>query len=367
MRKKKIISLCVLIFFLSGCGDVLDIEDTVVMLVLGIEEGKEQKYTFYQMSPVFSIEAEEKSQVLEVQANSVREATQYFDVMSNGSIVTGKIQAVVFSKQILENEEPLPIIDYFYRDARSSANAQAVMYNGKMDEIMRLETPDKPRFGIFLNNLLNSSYENETTASTSLALFRKKVNQKHVSPYLAEIATVKDGIRVTGIALLDSRGKYVSSLDIYDSALLLILTKQMNEPVPFVLELNNAEQVVSMNLTEATYDYEFKNGDKMEFTLSITMDATLEEIVTENEEAKDKKKLKKMIEKEMTNKMEDMIQMFQEKKIDPIGLGAYVRAFEYEKWKQIEDKWFDEFSKAKITVKPKIEIKDFGIIERIQK
>jgi len=349
---------------LAGCGDVLDIEDTVVMLVLGIDEGKEEKYTFYQMSPVFSIEASEKSQVLEVQANSVREATQYFDVMSNGSVVTGKIQAVILSKRLLEKEEPLPIIDYFYRDARSSANAYVVMFNGPVDDLLRLETPDKPRFGIFLNNLLKSAYLNETTADTTLAIFRKNVEQKGVTPYIPELSTVKDGIRVTGIALLDEKGLYVDSLDIYNSALLLILTRQVNEPVPFILELNDAEHVVSMNISNANYDYEVKeSGGTFDFTVEISMDATLEEVVTENEEAKDKKKLTKMIETEMEKKAEELIKRMQEQKIDPVGFGLYAKAYEYEKWKKIEDKWFEVFSQSTVNVKPKIEIKDFGIIE----
>lgn len=362
MVKKWWIICCVLM--LTGCGDVLDIEDTVVMLVLCIDEGKEEKYTFYQMSPVFSIEASEKSQVLEVQANSVREAAQYFDVMSNGSVVTGKIQAVILSKKLLEKEEPLPIIDYFYRDSRSSSNAYVVMYNGPVDDLIRLETPDKPRFGIFLNNLLKSAYQNETTADTTLALFRKRVEQKTVTPYIPELATVKDGIRVTGVALLNEKGTYVDSLDIYNSAILLILTRQVNEPVPFILELNDAEQVVSMNISNANYDYTVKeSGGTFDFTVEISMDVTLEEVVTENEEAKDKKKLTKMIETEMEKKAEELIKRMQEQKIDPVGFGLYARAYEYEKWKKIEDKWFEVFSQSTVNVKPKIEIKDFGIIE----
>lgn len=354
------------LLLLGGCGDILNIEDTILMLVLGIDEGKEKRLTFYQSSPVFSEEAQEKSQVLEVQANSVREAKQLFDVMSDGTVVTGKIQSLVFSKKVLENEDPLPIIDFLCRDAKSSSNVIVVMFNGPLDPLMRLQTPDKPRFGIFMNNLLESAYKKEMTSLTTIATLRKAKEEKGATPYIPELMLEKDGIRVTGIALLNNDAKYVDSINNYESAMLLLLTKQITEPVSFILEMIPDTKVVSLNITEADYDYQVKNvNGQLTFNLNIEMDVTLKEMVMMDEKKPHSQKvLTKMIEKEINNQLEAFIQKMQKLEIDPFGLGIYVRAYEYEKWKEIEDRWTEEFSKTKVNVKTKVRIKDNGIIDK---
>jgi Ger(x)C family germination protein len=365
MKKLLTFPLLILLLFGGGCGDVLYIEDTTVMLVLGIDEGKDKKFTIYQISPVFSKEASEKSQLLEVQANSLREAKQYFDVMSNGTVVTGKIQIIIFSKEILKKYEPMNIIDYIYRDAKSSANAQIVMFNGPLDEIMRFETPDKPRFGLFLNNLINSSYKNETTAKTTAATFRKQMSEKGITPYIAELKVVKDGIRVTGIVLLDENGKYVTSIDIYESALLLLLTRQIDEPVPFVVQLPTKEEVVTMNIFNTNYNNNVKtvNG-QLQFDLHLNMDVSIEEVSSDNHPIKNKKELIKLIEKQIEKQTEELIKKLQQEEIDPLGLGVYARAYAYNHWKKIENDWPKEFAKSKINVHTKVNVKDHGIIDR---
>jgi len=70
--------------------------------------------------------------------------------------------------------------------------------------------------------------------------------------------------------------------------------------------------------------------------------------------------LEKQIADEVHKQMQQLIKKIQQAKIDPIGLGLYARAYEYEQWEKVKDNWGEALSKADINVKVKIKIQDMG-------
>jgi len=69
-----------------------------------------------------------------------------------------------------------------------------------------------------------------------------------------------------------------------------------------------------------------------------------------------------MIEQEVKSKFERLIKKIQDHKIDPIGLGLYARAYQYEQYKKVEDHWAEALAEAKINVSVDVDIKSMGAV-----
>jgi spore germination protein len=72
------------------------------------------------------------------------------------------------------------------------------------------------------------------------------------------------------------------------------------------------------------------------------------------------KKLENVLKEEIEKNSEEMIRQFQEKGIDPLGIGEEVRTRTRE-WDQ--KKWKELYPDIKITVQAKVKITESGVIE----
>ena len=75
------------------------------------------------------------------------------------------------------------------------------------------------------------------------------------------------------------------------------------------------------------------------------------------------KELEKMISDHVQKQFEKLIKNIQEHQIDPIGLGLYARAYEYNQYKKVEDHWGEALSKADIHVSVKVTIGSMGPVK----
>ena len=102
------------------------------------------------------------------------------------------------------------------------------------------------------------------------------------------------------------------------------------------------------------------NQDKFHFDYKIHMAVNIVERLFPIDRIKDEE-LEKMIEKELKSQFESLIKKIQENKIDPIGLGLYARAYQYEQYKKVEDHWTEALAESNINVS--IDIKSMGAIK----
>ncbi|XID96032.1 Ger(x)C family spore germination C-terminal domain-containing protein [Paenibacillaceae bacterium WGS1546] len=72
------------------------------------------------------------------------------------------------------------------------------------------------------------------------------------------------------------------------------------------------------------------------------------------------KALGKELSRLVQEQFEDLIERFQKRRIDPIGLGIYARAYEYKQFQKVQDRWSEAFAQAKIDVKVDVKIKSMG-------
>lgn len=72
------------------------------------------------------------------------------------------------------------------------------------------------------------------------------------------------------------------------------------------------------------------------------------------------KKIKDKIEEQFKQEAEEMIQYFQELKVDPLGIGSLARS-RLRSWNK--EKWQDQYPNIEVVVNSKVKISETGIAE----
>ena len=166
------------------------------------------------------------------------------------------------------------------------------------------------------------------------------------------------------------------SLNRYESALLLLLQKKANTPVSLTLKIpstlveSNSDlkdtdggDFVTINVLSMNRDIHTAYSDnRFKFNVKMNLKIAVSELTFNMDIDKDRKKLTSLITKQLNKDLNDLIHNIQKQQLDPFGFGDYARAFQYEKWKRVEDDWPSAFSKANVKVAPTIKILENGII-----
>ena len=87
----------------------------------------------------------------------------------------------------------------------------------------------------------------------------------------------------------------------------------------------------------------------------------MERILLENKVKKEE--LVKLMEKQLQKQFTDLIKKIQKKKIDPIGLGLYARAYHYKQFKKVDNDWGKALAESKINVSVNVKVNSYGAVK----
>lgn len=356
--------ICIVIF-LSGCGMNTKLDSLTMTLTLGLDTDG-GKLLSYSSSPVFNKDAKEHTEVIEVNASSLRDGRYKIDLFASGRTVGGKIQNVVIGKALAKKKEIPLLLDVLYRDPKNSTTALLIVYDGPVKELMESKQKDKPRLAVAIKDLITTTAIDKQTIKTSLLDFHRMLFEKGCTPFASEM-TRKDGkMMVNGTALFDNHGKYVTSLSPKETAFLQLLRKEIKPAIPFTLRtaaLTGKKENISVSIEHGKVRYEptYRNG-RFQFRVQIDAGVIITEKIADVDISKKQKQLEKMIAHEIKAKTTALLKTFQHHHVDPVGFGLYARAYEYDHWKKVENDWGKAFAAADISVSAKANVISYGVI-----
>jgi Ger(x)C family germination protein len=339
-------------------------------LILGIDLDDKNNLIISESSPVFNKDAKKNVETYQVKAKSIRDSRKYFDSLTTGEVTAAKIQILLIGRRVLEHEDWFSILDTVYRNPTFSLSTRVIAVDGPVADIILNEPKDKPQLALHLKEVLDKNYKRTRNVLTTLQVLHRQMYEKGMTATISEIKKEKD-IDLFGVSLLDKNGKYVDSLNIQESSLLLILKDEKQQELTFSFPLTSLDKEggifhknelsIDVNRVKTkiktTYDQ-----DKFHFNYQIQMSVNIVEQIFPLVSVKEEE-LKKMIEKELQSKLEDLIKKIQEYKIDPIGLGLYGRAFQYDQYKKVEEHWGEALAESSIDVSLDIDIEARGSIK----
>lgn len=361
------ITLVILVVILSSCSQGIPIEDLTISLILGLDLDDENNLIIATSSPVFNKDSKKNIETYQIKAESIRDSRKYFDAFATGDVTSAKIQVVLIGKRILEHENWFSILDTVYRNPNFSLNSKVIMVDGPVSEVIFYQPEDKPQLPLHLEETIDNNVDRTRTVVSTLQMLHRQMYEKGITPTLTEMKKEKD-LRLVGASLLNEKGKYVDTIELEDTSLLLVLMDQARQELTFSLPMTSIKEDggifhknelsfdVSRVRTKVKTGYK---GDKFHFKYDIQMTGNVVERLFPLEGIT-KDDLEVKIEKEMKYRLEQIIKKFQEHKIDPIGLGVHARAFQYEQYKKVEEQWGEALSKSEIEISLDIKIKSMG-------
>jgi Ger(x)C family germination protein len=371
MRLRKVMVLLIAVLLvLPGCDDRVDLEDISLLLMLGIDLDKDNNLVFYSSSPVFNKEAKEKNEQTKVYSSTVRGARNELDARVSALISSGKVQSILVGSRVLEHEGWLKMLDLCFRDSKSNILAKVIAVDGPVEDIMFFKPPNKRRLPLHVATLIDTAKERNLIAATTLHNLHSQVYEKGITPYLPQLR--KNGeIVATGTALLNKKGKYVAKLNSRENQLLLLLQGGIEGSLSFTLQLPEessddlfSEGAVTFYILHFTRKVKVTySQDQFHFDVVLNLPIFITEKLFALDADKEGKKLEKMIKTQLDKQMKELTDKFQKHQIDPIGLGLFARAHEYEAWKKVDDRWGEVFAKAEVNVHVNPIVKDVGEVK----
>ncbi|MFD0693765.1 Ger(x)C family spore germination protein [Paenibacillus sp. GCM10027628] len=354
---------------LPGCTDRLDLEDSTNNLAIGLDLDPENNMIFYMKNPVYGMNIKKHTSEIEVKAKTVRDARAKLDEYTPGVITGRKVQIVLIGKRILEHEGWFQVMDVFFRDMKNPLTPRVIAVDGPISDIIYLNPKDQPMLPLMLRGMVDTKSERSETTKTTLQKLHWQIYEKGVTPFIPEIKLDKaKKVKLKGVALLDHTGKYTVSLQAEDTILLQILNGNAKKPVNLTIPIpgekkNSLFHTDHLSITVQGMKTKVKTSysqNKFKFDIHIHIPASLTERLFPFDVRKHGKELEKKISEQLQKKFASLIKTIQEHQIDPIGLGLYARAHEYQAYKKVEDQWGEALSKADIQLSVQVTIRSMG-------
>lgn len=355
---------------LAGCGYQVPLEDMTITFILGIDLDEDNNLIFYESSPVFSKEAEEKTETYHVNAETIRDSRKLFDSLTAGEVSGAKIQVLLLGKRVLEHEDWFPILDTMYRNTNFSNNTRVVVVDGQVSDVIYYKPKSTAQLVMYLKDVIDKNYKRTRTEKGTLQELHSAMYEKGMTPALS-LVKKEEELELIGTSLLDERGKFVDSLDLSESTLLLFIKHKKKHPISFTsITIPTKKEGGIFHKDDMSLDIQNVKSkiktsyekDQFRFDIKITMSVFIIENLLPSDMAKDEKKFQRIIEKRLKSKYEELFIKIQSRKIDPIGLGLYARAYEYEQYKKVENQWGEALANAEINVTTEVNIEGMGAI-----
>ncbi len=366
--------LCYLALLLAllpaGCMDRMDIENISLALIIGLDLDDNNNLEVSISSPVFSREAKRKTEVYTAKSLTMRASQDEFDKTFKAFTSGGKSQILLVGKKLMMQKHWFALLDPLLRDPKNSTTARIVLVDGPVSEVIHYNPLDKPRLPIYLTYLIDTASHLNLATRTTLQELHSINLDKGITASIAELR-FDDKIFIKGSALLSENGIYKLSIGDEETRLLRMLQGEKNGEFKFTLEHEGAAPgngIVPRNLytiSAVKYSRRLKTGyaqDHFTFDFHFHIRVSLLEKLFPFDVLKSGDVLEAEIARKLEDKFRSLIQKFQQAKIDPIGLGRFARAYRYNEWKPVENKWSATLSDADINVKVGVLIAAMGSI-----
>ena len=372
ITKKLFILLIIVPFILCGCWDQVLVEQVGFLTIVGIESAPAggMKLT-YAMPVIDPTVTKARGEILDTEANLIREARDKLNRSSAKQMLAGKIQLVLYSKEIAEKGVIADTNSIFERDPSDPILAWVVIVDGSSRELIHgvENLKDKPRPSTYMNQLLERAVHTAAIPETrvfSYDLISMTPGIDNIAPL---IKFTDNSIEVKGSALF-SKGKMVGTINQRQNALLTAMMKTLKSKDPSY----SASDITNKNNDKPKHGLEIlisQKGKKISISIkdnkpvvdiNLDLNGTISEYEFDNLNDESKvKQLNEHVQEQIQGDCQRLIEYMQSIESDPIGIGDMVRAKHNSYFKRVD--WHTAYKNATITAHVKFNIIQYGVIQ----
>ncbi|MCU9612393.1 Ger(x)C family spore germination protein [Caldibacillus lycopersici] len=352
-----ILIMAIFTLFLSGCVEKEILDDINLIDGIGFDyvDGKKIRGTI--VFPIFIKDKPPENRVLTGESLLKKEILQDIQLQAADPIVTGSMEVVLFSKELATKSGITELMDPFQRDPGVGSGIYLAVVEGETKELF------EGKYGVrgnstHISDIIDENIRNEDLPKTNLQIFLADFYSEGKSPFMPIIKKKsKDVVELTGVSFFN-KGKLVETISSDKMFFFKLLVDKYSEGLHRV-KIEEGEAAIRS--IRSVHHYKLIKKNPMEVEVTIDVQGIINEFNGDKMYPNLERKLNKQFEKEINQECLALVKNFQEKNIDPIGFGHFVktqiRGFDYKKWHE------SLYKDLVVKVKSNVEVTEAGVIQ----
>lgn len=349
------------ILYMSGCVEKEILDDIAIEIARGYDyvDDKTVRGTtlVYNFQPDKSIE----NTTLSTTASTSREIINKLQEQSTDPLSEGSIEVFSFGKELAQKG----LIDYLDAPLRNSsigARLFLVVVDGNAEELLSGNYGTRGN-AIFISNLLKHNIQNQNLPNTNLQLFFHDYYQLGKTGYLPQIKKLgEDKLELNGISLFKS--EKIKIADTVDSEKMFYFKLLVDKFSEGSHKVTRKEGEAILRSISSKNKMKVTSRDPYIVTVNIKINGVIREYTGPGKLTKKViTKYEKDMEETVTKECETLIKRFQEKAIDPVGFGYFIKT--RTRGFGLNNKWEESERYKNLIVKVVTDVKivESGVIE----
>lgn len=374
------ICCCISIFFTAGCWDRIDIEDTGLVVGIGVDDHEHS--TNGRVTPAFTLQfvvskvlaagaqggggtQEKPFRNLTVDERSLFKGGRTAATVTSRSPNYAHLKVLIVGKEAAQSINLLQLLNFFLRDHEMRRTVHILISEEKASEILDIKGVQDPIPAIKISKITENMETKTAQMPPKLALgdFSEKMSANS-SVMVQKIQKSKDEVQIIGAAVINGKTKkMIGELDRDETfGLNCIAGEATAGAVPAVDE--ETDEIITYEIDSLKSSIKPKvNGGDISYTVNINTEGRLSEDWIPNSNAFNEKFIRnaeKQFEREFKRLMEAGLTKTQEDlKVDVAGFGESLRIHKPKVWKKVKNDWEERFSEAAIDINVKVKIRQF--------
>jgi len=344
---------------LTGCMHIEQevIDDIQLTTAGGYEYTDDSMILVTTVYPNYQPDKSVINETLTDTAKLSKEARDRLNLQSEKPVVSGKVEVTLYEWETAE-KGIFDFLDTLERDPSIGSSIYLGVVDGSPKELLSKQYGNQDN-GIYLSNLIEQNIETGQIPKTNLHQFLYKFYADGIDPTLPVLKQEDGKVKLTGIGLF-AEDKLVGQLEEEQFFTFKLLLERKGQKGSYSIKLNEDNDISIYNISSGrNFDIQ-KPMTNSEIIINVNLRATVSEyqdgILNKQKTTRLEKEIKELLEQDS----QEMIQQFQEKGIDPLGIGDQVRSrtrnWDPKKWKEL-------YPDLQITVKVNVDLLESGVIE----
>jgi spore germination protein len=352
---RKFLTLVIVSTILTGCVRKEILDD------VNLETGSAYDYIDNEIRgtaliPVYLPDKSVENKTFSASSSLSRDFLRDVQRQSSDPLVTGSVKVVLFGEKLAKEKGILALIDSFQRDPSIGAGLYLTVTEGEAKNVIEGKYGKRGN-AVYLSNLIRHNMKSKDLPKTNLQRFLFDFHQKGKSPYLPQIRSLSDDqIEISGISFF-RYGKVVDTIPAAEMFYFKLLVDNYSEGT---LKVNIDKEIASIESIRSKFKMKLAARNPNTVNVKIKVKAMLNEYTGASVKPKDIKKIEKKVEKDIESVCIKLTKGFQEKKIDPVGFGHFIKSrtrhFDFKKWDT-------DYQYLKVNVHADVSIVESGVIE----
>lgn len=368
----KAICLCSLLIPTAGCWDQNFLKQQSLAFSVGYDTMGHSKSGLQSISivrtlkPVGSGQTQPFNNSYEVKGETPLDVRESMNVVTPGTYSTNKLRVLVIGQE-LAKKDIYPLLDLYFREARSNINTKVIVSEGKAKDFLQSEYIQGNLITDAISELLISAEKESLIPKLTMGTLMPIMfnpGQDIILPYMGT-EKGKKSLKVKGVTLFNKRKNMGKHLLGEKASLLLLMMDKAGKTAQFTVDSEDSEESINKKITivvansKPKITLNWKSG-KPVYRVNLKLDVSVSEYTKGMLSDSERKRLNKLLSKRMTAMAKKVTKTLNETNCDAFGLGQMMMIQNPDKFKGYE--WDQDFKDITIIPQVKVNIISNGIL-----